>query len=420
MNKSTKVLLIVFLVLLTAGVTYVVTSISLAAHKTPQTASYTPQQTQAQSQSGQEQQSTPTEQQQTMEDTMDKLEEIRAIIDRYYIGEVDEKAMSDALAAGMINGLQDEWSLYIPAEDYMSYVENTNNAYVGIGVTITLDEQDRGFVITDVTPESPAYNAGLENGDVITRVFGESVIELGIEETKNRVRGEEGTDVTLTVLHGETEREVVITRATIKVVSVISETLSDGVVYIKIKNFERNTARDAINAVKAAVRDKASGIVFDVRFNPGGLKDELVELLDYLLPEGALFRSVEYDGTESVDYSDASCVELPMAVLVNKESYSAAEFFAAALQEYGAAKIVGTQTYGKGYFQVMLPLSDGSAINLSIGKYTTPQGKSLVGVGVTPDYVVEVSTETYADIYYSRLAHEDDEQLKTAISALKD
>ena len=239
-----------------------------------------------------------------------------------------------------------------------------------------------------------------------------------MDETKKRVRGEEGTDVTLTILRGDEEFDVVVTRASIKTINVTYE-LMDDIGYIRIRNFEEHCAEDSIQAIKDLQRQGAKGIVFDLRFNPGGLKSELVTLLDYLLPEGPLFRSESYDGRESVDKSDARHLDLPMAVLVNVDSYSAAEFFAAAMQEYGAATIVGTQTYGKGYFQTTHLLADGSAIHISTGKYYTPNGVSLVGVGITPDKVLELTEEEYADLYYGRLAHEDDIQLQEALSCVK-
>ena len=162
----------------------------------------------------------------------------------------------------------------------------------------------------------------------------------------------------------------------------------------------------------------AKALLFDVRFNPGGYADELVKVLDYLLPEGDLFRSVDYAGHEEVDTSDASCVELPMAVLVNEESYSAAEFFAAALQEYDWATIVGSQTYGKGNFQSAFRLSDGSMVNLSIGKYYTPGGRSLTETGVTPDVVVDLDDEQYALLYYGALERDEDPQFQAALDTL--
>ena len=352
-----------------------------------------------------------------------KLAELQAVIDKYYVGEPDEEALADTLASSLVDGIGDEWSYYIPAAQYQNYLNTMENAYVGVGLTITAEDAETGVLVTDVTPEGPAYRAGIESGDCIVAVDGTPVLDgsdeaLDTNETANRVRGEEGTDVTLTVVHDGQTRDVTITRAAIRIVNVTSEPLENGLYYIRIRNFERDAARDAIAAIEAAQANGATGIVFDVRFNPGGFASELVQLLDYLLPEGPIFRSVTYDGDENVDYSDPDCLDLPMAVLVNYDSYSAAEFFAVALQEYGAAEIVGAQTYGKGRFQTSFQLSDGSAVNLSFGTYTTPQDRSLVGKGVTPDYPVEITDEEMKDLYYNRLDRSDDKQLQTAISVL--
>ncbi|MCR4712258.1 MAG: S41 family peptidase, partial [Clostridia bacterium] len=339
------------------------------------------------------------------------------------IGEIDEKQFSDSVAEGMINGLGDEWSYYIPEESYASYVESAENAYVGIGVTITIEGIDEGLLITDVTPDSPAFFAGIEIGDVMVAVEGVPIRNgeegcLDLTETKNRVRGTEGTDVTITILRDGSRKDYTITRARIKVVNVTFEMLDHDIGYIRIRNFDDNAAEDAINAINDLVDQGAKSLVFDVRFNPGGYKRELVQLLDYILPEGPLFRSLDYAGREHVDYSDAAHIELPIAVLVNYDSYSAAEFFAAALQEYDYAVIVGEQTYGKGRFQSCFQLSDGSAVNLSIGEYTTPNGVSLVGKGITPDHLVELTEEQRMDLYYNRLPREDDAQFQKAISVL--
>ena len=352
-----------------------------------------------------------------------KLSQIKAYVDTYFIGDVDEEKLADAAAAGMIEGLNDEWSYYISADEYESYMESAANSYVGIGVTISIENVDHGIEIVDVTPDSPAYHAGLEIGDLIVAVEGVPVLDgseeaLDMNETKNRVRGPEGTDVTITVSRDGVERDYTITRATIKTINVTSEEMEDGLTYIRIRNFDEEAADDTISAIQAALDRGTTGIIFDVRYNPGGYKRELIEILDYILPEGPLFRSVNYNGRESVDYSDKIHIEVPMAVLVNYDSYSAAEFFAAALQEYDYAAVVGEQTYGKGYFQTMFLLSDGSGINISIGKYTTPNGVSLVGKGITPDYVVEFTDEQKMNLYYGLLSHEEDDQLKKAIEVL--
>ncbi len=352
-----------------------------------------------------------------------KLDQIKEYVDEYFIGDVDEGKLADAAAAGMIEGLGDEWSYYISADDYAAYQESVTNSYVGIGVTISAENVEQGIEIVDVTPDSPAYHAGLEIGDIVTAVEGVPILDgsenaIDLNETRNRVRGKEGTEVTITVVHDGVSRDVTITRATIKTVNVSWELLDNGVGYIHIRNFEQDAARDSIAAIEAARAQGAKSLLFDVRYNPGGYKHELVELLDYLLPAGPLFRSVDYSGRESVDESDPEHLELPMAVLVNYDSYSAAEFFAAALQEYGAADVVGEQTYGKGRFQTALNLDDGSAINISIGQYTTPMGVSLVGKGITPDYEVELTEEEKMDLYYSRLPMEQDAQLQKALEVL--
>ncbi|MBQ1410233.1 MAG: S41 family peptidase [Oscillospiraceae bacterium] len=352
-----------------------------------------------------------------------KLTQINKLINQYFIGEVDEGKLADAAAAGMIEGLGDEWSYYIPAEEYATYQEAVTNSYVGIGVTITSENVKQGLQITDVTPDSPAYAARLEVGDLIVAVEGVPVLDgsenaLDLAETKNRVRGKEGTDITLTISHNGEKRDVTITRARIKTVNVSWQMLDDKLALIHIRNFEQDAAQDAISAIEEARTQGAAGLIFDVRFNPGGYKSELVKLLDYLLPEGPLFHSIDSEGNEKVDYSDAACLEIPMAVLANYESYSAAEFFAAALQEYGVATVIGEQTYGKGRFQTAMKLDDGSAINISIGQYTTPNGVSLVGKGITPDILVELGEEQKKDLYYSRLEKTDDAQLQKAIEVL--
>ena len=256
--------------------------------------------------------------------------------------------------------------------------------------------------------------------DMVVAVEGNDVLELGITEARNLVRGEEGTEVSLTILRDGTEREFKVKRATIEVEVVAFELLEDDIGYIKINNFDTNCARDTLAAIESLLDDGADALIFDLRFNPGGMKREMVEILDYLLPEGPLFRSVNYRGEASTDMSDANCLDIPMAVIVNDRSYSAAEFFAAALQEYEAGVIVGTQTCGKANYQETFRLSDGSAVALSTGHYQTPNGVTLTDVGVTPDMVVEVDEETYLDIYYERLEKSEDAQLQAAISALRE
>lgn len=349
----------------------------------------------------------------------DKLEEIIDILDTYLVDGYHPENLDDQLAAALIASTGDRWSYYISAEEFDSYMEDSNNAYVGIGITIQhVSEEDPGFTVISVSANSPAYEAGLENGDILTHVEGQSVLELGMDGAKNMVRGEEGTDVTVTVLRDDQTLDIVITRRLIEVEVVAYELLQQGIGYIQINNFDANCAKNTILAIETLVEQGAQSLIFDLRFNPGGRKTELVTVLDYLLPEGPLFRSVDYAGNEEVDYSDADYLDIPMAVLVNEDSYSAAEFFAAALQEYDAAVIVGTPTTGKANYQQTFRLSDGSAIAISTGHYQTPNGVTLEGVGVTPDIVVEIDAETYLSLYYGELEKDKDAQLLAAIGAL--
>lgn len=355
------------------------------------------------------------------EDYHEKLDEIVALLNEVYVDGYDTDKLGDYLAQAAVAATGDRWSYYVSAEDYDAFVESNENAYVGIGVTVeSSDDLTDGVQITKVTPNSPAEEAGIEADDRIYAVEGETVESLGLDGTKNRIRGEEGTEVTLTILRGEKKFDVTVKRASVEVEVVKYSMLDGSIGYIKINNFEANSADRTIEAIDALRGQGAKALVFDLRFNPGGRKDELVRVLDDLLPEGPLFRSVDYKGNESVDYSDADCVELPMAVLVNGDSYSAAEFFAAALQEYDWATVVGTKTCGKANYQQTFRLSDGSAVAVSTGHYQTPHGVTLANVGVTPDEIVEVDNKTYLELYKEAVAVKDDAQLQAAIKAVTD
>ena len=347
-----------------------------------------------------------------------KAAEVQEIIETYFIDDYDEDTLADGAASGMVDATGDEWSYYLSADEVAAYEESMANAYVGVGITITEDAEAGGMRVEEVVSGGPAEEAGIRMGDLLLAVEGEDVLPLGIDGTRNLVRGEEGTHVNMHFSRNGTEYDVSVERRSIETPVVTGELLDENIGYIKIDNFDERSAAETIAFVKDLIGQGAEALLFDVRFNPGGYADELVKVLDYLLPEGDLFRSVDYAGREEVDTSDTSCVELPMAVLVNEDSYSAAEFFAAALQEYEWATIVGSQTYGKGNFQTAFYLSDGSMVNLSIGKYYTPNGKSLSETGVTPDVVVDLDDEQYALLYYNALEQADDPQFQAAIDTL--
>lgn len=348
----------------------------------------------------------------------DKLDELENLIEYYFIGDVDQTAMDDAAAAAMVDSLGDRWSYYMTAQDYLAYQEQMNNAYVGIGVTITLMEDNSGFEVTKVNEGGPAEEAGMLPGDVIVGIEGQSTAGMSTTEARDLVRGKENTQVNLSVRRGEEVLEISVTRKTVETPVVEAQLLDDGIGLVVIYNFDERCAQETISSVEDLIEKGAQFLIFDVRGNPGGYKKELVKILDYLLPEGPLFRSEDYAGKVTVDESDADYLDMPMAVLVDENSYSAAEFFAAALDEYDAAVVVGTQTCGKGYFQSSFELSDGSAVGLSIGKYTTPNGVSLADVGITPEVYVEVDEETAFKIYAGVMDPAEDPQIQAAIAAL--
>ena len=348
-----------------------------------------------------------------------KLEQLEGLIRERFIGEADPVKLEDAAAAAMVSATGDRWSYYISASEYASYAEQMANAYVGVGITIQKQEGNLGFLILDVTAGGPAEAAGLQVEDLLIRVDGTDVREMTTEEVRNLVRGEEGSYVDMTVLRRGETVTVSVERRKVQPPVATWEMLEHDIGLVTIENFDDRCAKETIAAIETLLDNGAKRLIFDVRNNPGGYAHELVDVLDYLLPEGELFRAVSYDGEENVDYSDADCLEMPMAVLVNGSSYSAAEFFAAAMQDYGAGYVVGQQTSGKGYFQTTIHLNDGSAVALSVGKYYTPGGISLANVGVTPDRWIETDEETEAGIYYGTLSPMEDPYIREAVTLLK-
>lgn len=348
-----------------------------------------------------------------------KLDRLEALIDDCFIGEADSQTMEDAAAAAMVKATGDRWSYYISAKDYDAHREQEENAYVGVGITIVQQEDDSGFLISMVTDGGPAQEAGIAVNDLLIGVEDQDVRGMITDQVGQLVKGKEGTKVSLTVLRKGENLTLSVERRRIEQPVAEGELLDEGVGLVRIYNFDARCAQESIASIEKLRSEGAKKLIFDVRDNPGGFASELVELLDYLLPEGDLFRSVSFDGKEQMDTSDASFLDMPMAVLVNGNTYSAAEFFAAALMEYEAAVVVGEPTVGKGYYQQTIPLGDGSAVALSTGKYYTPKGNSLADKGITPSVRVDVDEETASAIYYGTIQPGDDPQIQAAIKALK-
>lgn len=348
-----------------------------------------------------------------------KLQEVQRVIDGYFIGDVDQVKLEDAAASAMIDALGDRWSYYMSAEQYKTHQQTMSNSYVGIGITVQAQQDGTGFEIIKVIKDSPAEAAGILIGDRIIAVDDTKVSDADISTLSSLVRGEENTHVKLTILRDQAQTDITVNRKKFQIPVATHQMLEGKIGLITIENFDERCSEETITAIETLTNQGATALIFDVRNNPGGYKHELLKVLDYLLPEGPLFQAVDYRGKETIDYSDKKHLDIPMAVIVNYHSYSAAEFFAAALDEYDAAVIVGEKTFGKGYFQTTFPLSDGSAVNLSIGKYTTPNGVSLADVGLLPEVVIPVDEATSAKIAAGILSADEDPQILAAINALK-
>ena len=348
-----------------------------------------------------------------------KLDALNQLIKDKFIGEADEKKIGDAAANAMIETLGDRWSYYIPADEFADYQDQKKNSYVGIGVTIT-PASDGSLEVKQVTAGGSAEEAGVQAGDFITGVNGQSIMGTDLNTISAMIKGEAGTTVELTLSSGGQEKIVTVTRRQIRIPVATGKLLDGGIGLVRIENFNTNCKTETIAAIESLIEQGATKLIFDVRFNPGGYAKELVDILDYLLPKGDLLRTEDVSGKGEVETSDEKCLQMPMAVLVNGDSYSAAEFFAAALSEREWATVVGEQTTGKGYYQVTYSLPDGSAVGLSIGKYFTAKGVSLEGVGITPDVVVPVDENTASAIYAGTIEAAADPQLQAAIKALAD
>lgn len=348
-----------------------------------------------------------------------KLNELAAVIEANFVGDADMEAAKDAAAAAMVEAIGDKWSYYIPAEEYAAFTNRKNNTYVGIGITVENRQSGEGVQITAVSAGSPAEEAGVLAGDILLRVDELAAADINSAAIDRIADGPDGSEVTLHILRGAQEQSIRVKRKTIRTTVATGQMLDGKIGYVRIYNFNTNCADETLAWVKSLQEQGAEKFLFDVRYNGGGYVSEMLEILDYLLPEGVLFQDIDHRGVESKEYSDAACLDVPMAVLVNGSTYSAAEFFAAALSEYEWATVVGEQTTGKGHYQNTFRLSDGSAVNLSTGKYFTPKGVNLTEAGgITPEISVAVDYETALKIYNKTLPVTEDPQILAAVGKL--
>jgi len=322
-------------------------------------------------------------------DFITKLNAVRSAVEERFVGEMDWDSAADKASAAVVEATGDRWSYYMTAEEYESYKQRLNNSMLGIGVTVAADPEGRGVEIISLVEDAPAMRAGMKEGYIMLSIEGESLAGLDINQVGVMVRSYEGEYSILCLDTEGQEQSFTLKNEQIYTPPVTYE-LMGNVGYIRIANFERNAAAESMVAIKKLQEEGAESLIFDVRANPGGQLTELTQLLDYLLPEGEIFISVDAEGNEEIYSSNAAFIDVPMVVLFDENSYSAAEFFAAAMGEYERAVLIGSPSTGKARSQQTFILSDGSAVHVSTGNYLTPNRVNLADEGgLVPEIIVK-------------------------------
>lgn len=347
-------------------------------------------------------------------DTNGKLETIEDLIDKNFYFEDDEQAKQDGIIKGYLEGLDDPYSVYYTQEEYAAFMEDTEGEYVGVGVQVSQNVDTKVITVVKVF-NGPAKDAGIQENDIITEVNGEDISAQDIDTVVDKIRGEEGTEVTISVYRAADAKDYDYTmpRQKVENPTVEYEMLADNIGYVQVSSFYEVTAEQYIAAIKDLESQGMEGLIVDLRDNGGGLLDIAVEMLDFMLPAGKIVYTEDKDGNVTSEYNSDEEEQFtkPLAVLVNGYSASASEIFAGAIKDYGTGTLVGENTYGKGIVQRMFPLEDGSAIKLTIAKYFTPKGNDIHKIGIKPDVEVELDVEAYRES-----KGEKDNQLDAAIN----
>lgn len=343
-----------------------------------------------------------------------KVNEINALIDKYYYFDVDRDKQEEALYDGIMEGLDDPYSVYYTKEEYAELQEDTSGEYVGIGAVVTMNSDMRVQIVRPIK-NSPAEEAGLKAGDILVQVDDTEITDQELSVVVDMIRGKEGTKAHLKVYReGEPDYlEFDVERRTVENYTVENEMLDDQVGYIAVTQFNDNTAQEFEDAIDEVQANGAKAAIIDLRDNPGGLLTAVVDMCDYIMDDGVIVSTKDRDGNVIGEYKDTGkhSVDIPLVVLVNGNSASASEIFSGAMQDSGKAKLVGTTTFGKGIVQSVIPLSDGTAVKLTVAKYFTPNGNDIHKKGITPDYEVELPDGQTSAVNIDRA---DDTQLQKA------
>ncbi len=341
-----------------------------------------------------------------------KTEKIYRMIKNNFLFDIDDEALSDGMYAGLLDGLDDQYSRYYTEEEYKEASEQTQGEYKGIGVVMLQDKETQEITIGHVYEGSPAEEAGVQKGDMLYEVEGETVTGLELSDVASSIRDSEAETVHLTLYRSTEESyiDVEVTKSTIEIPVVSSEMKEDDVAYIAIYQFTAGTAEQFESAYQGLLEQGAKRLIVDVRDNPGGLLSGVVDTLNVFMPEGLLVYTEDKSGNGDKYYSECKDpISIPLVVLVNENSASASEIFAGAVKDEGIGTLVGTTTFGKGIVQSMFPVGDGSYLKLTTSSYYTPSGTNIHGKGITPD--IEVESEEDSD---------EDKQLEKAIEAVKE
>lgn len=346
----------------------------------------------------------------------EKTSVLQNIIDRYFLFDEDMTKVEDGIYAGMMNGLGDPYTVYYTKEEYKALNEDTEGKYSGIGAVVSQNPNNKIITIVKIFDNSPANDAGLQVGDIIYKIDGEEVAGTDMDVlVKTKIRGEEGTSFKMTVLRGDDRKEVELdlTRKSIEVETVAGKMLDDNIGYIAVSQFDAVTSEQFKSNIESLQSQGMTKLIVDLRGNPGGLLDQVVDMLDYILPEGLVLYTEDKYGEREEYYSDGSHeLKIPMVVLVNENSASASEVFTATFRDFEWGTVVGKTTFGKGIVQNVLPLGDGTAVKITTQHYYPPSGYDLHKVGIKPDVEVDLNEG-------AKIGTDSDNQLSTAIDILK-
>lgn len=352
---------------------------------------------------------------------LDKLESVDELTRQYFLKEISEERLMEFLPAAYVAALGDKYTYYMTKEEYESYMSSMNAETEGIGVHVTYNSEEDAVEVVGVMNGSPALENGVCVGDLIFKIEGQEVKDIGYDGAMTLMLGESGTTISFSVKRPVAESFEIIDFS-IERRAVVEETVTfslhgTNVGIVRISQFDKGTFAQFKNAIDNLTAQGADRFVFDVRYNLGGDLNAISQVLDMLLPEGPIVRYADKYGRESVINSNAECIDYPFSVIVNGSTVSAAELFAAALKDYEKATIVGEKTYGKGTMQSVFELDDGSAVSMTIGRYYPPFSDGYDGQGVIPHKTVSIAEE-YKNISIYNLTFEQDAQLQAAVEAV--